>query len=78
MHTPIAAHLFVDMPSGLALGLFEMQLQFATVYVTPLHPVPAREGNNHVVDKVYQCERHALRQQVHHDEFLWVKEGCQC
>lgn len=51
--TPMARHLFLDMPSSLTLGIVERQMKFAKCYVIPLLSIPAGQGNDHVADKVF-------------------------
>jgi hypothetical protein len=74
---PMADHQFLDIPSNGALGIVEMQIQFATGCVTSLLSAPAGQRHNYVVNKVYRCERRVLEQQVHHDEFLRVERNHQ-
>jgi hypothetical protein len=40
--------------------------------------MPAGEGNNHVVDKVYCGEGRSVSQEVYYDQFLRTKEDHQC
>jgi hypothetical protein len=55
-------YLFLDMPSSVALGIVEMQMQFATGSITPLLSVPAGQANTQVVGKVSRGEGYALWQ----------------
>jgi hypothetical protein len=59
---PMAGHFFLDMPSSVQLGIAEMQIQCATGDVLQLLSVPVGQWNNHVIDKVCRCKRHALWQ----------------
>jgi hypothetical protein len=56
----MAGHVFLDMPSSVALGIVEMQIHHATGDATALLSVPSDQENNHVVDKVCGCERRVL------------------
>jgi hypothetical protein len=60
MDASMACHLFLEMPSRVALGIIEIQILFAMSYVTPLLSVRAGQENHHVVENVYRCERRAL------------------
>jgi hypothetical protein len=77
MDAPTACHSFHGHVEECGTCVIEMQMHFATDYATPLLNVPTGQGNNHVVDKVYRCERCALRQQAHDHEFLPVGEARQ-
>jgi hypothetical protein len=57
-----------------ALGIVEMQMQFAMTHMTPLLSVPAGQRNEHIVDKVYRCERCSLWQEVQSDKFVRIEE----
>jgi hypothetical protein len=73
----MAGHLFLDMPSSVAVGIVEMQMQFATGDIPPLLNLPVGQWNNRVVDKGCRCERCTLWQQVHWGEILPVEESGQ-
>jgi hypothetical protein len=41
----MADHLFLDMPSSVALGIVKMQMQLVMAHMTPLLSVPAGQRN---------------------------------
>jgi hypothetical protein len=73
MDAPMAGRPFMDISSSMALGTVEMSMQFVTGYIIPLPSPPTGQGNSHIADKVYPCERRALWQQVHYHEFHRLK-----
>jgi hypothetical protein len=58
----MAGHLFVDMPSSVALGIVKMQTRLATADILQLLSMPVRQEENHVIDEVYCCEGYVLWQ----------------
>jgi hypothetical protein len=62
------------MPSNVALGIMQMQMQPAMIRVTPLLSMPACQGNDHIISEVYRCERCVLWRQIQHEEFVRVEE----
>jgi hypothetical protein len=69
--------MLLDVRGSVVFGIIEMQKQFATRDVTLLLSLPAGQGNNHVVNKIYRCGRRSLWQQVYDNEFLRVEEDGQ-
>jgi hypothetical protein len=57
---PMAGHRFLDMLSNVTLGIVEIQMQFGMDHATPLLSLLGSQGNDHFVNKVSGCERHAL------------------
>jgi hypothetical protein len=58
----MAGHLLLDLPSSIALGIVEMQMQLATLDIPKLLSMVISEWKNHVLDEVYRCEGWVLWQ----------------
>jgi hypothetical protein len=56
----MTGHLLMDSPSSETLGNVKMQKHWATGDVIRRLGVPAGPENNHIDDKVYRRETHAL------------------
>jgi hypothetical protein len=59
-NAPMAGHLFLDMPSCVALGIVKMQKQSATCDVSPLLGVSSGQRNSHFAEKLCGCGQGVL------------------
>jgi hypothetical protein len=52
----MAGHLFLDIPSSVAFGIVEIQMQIAAADILQLLSMPVRQWKNHVIGEVCRCE----------------------
>jgi hypothetical protein len=57
---PMTDRPFMDIPSNVALGIVEMQMQLATADISHLLSMPVSQCKNHVTGEGYCCEEHIL------------------
>jgi hypothetical protein len=52
----MAGHLFLDMPSSMALGVVEIQMQLVTADIFQSLSLPVSQWKNHVTGEAYLCK----------------------